>query len=93
MKYFAENFDNIKLQDASKVAIIRTPNSYILQCHCKSGLFTLYLKGNDIKNSKLGKYWILYMYTVGPQWKILNYGSQRELMGGKWLHSGSNKWN
>ena len=77
LKYLAENFDNLKFQDASKVAIIRPPNSYILHYHGKSGLFTLYLKGNDIKNSKFGKSWILYMYTVGPQCKILNYGLQK----------------
>ena len=54
-KYLVENFDNLKFQDSSKVAIIRPPNSYILHCHGKYGLFTLYLKGNDIKNSKFGK--------------------------------------
>ena len=54
-KYLAENFDNLKFQDASKVAILRPPNSYILHCHSKSGLFTIYLKGNDMKNSKFGK--------------------------------------
>ena len=43
------------IQDASKVAIFRPPNSYILHCHSKTGLFTLYLKGNDMKNSKFGK--------------------------------------
>ena len=37
--------------------------------------------------------WILYMYTVGPQCKIFNYGLQEELMGAKWLNSGRNKWN
>ena len=42
-KYFADNFDNLKFQDASKVAIFRPPNSYILHCHDKGGLFTLYL--------------------------------------------------
>ena len=26
-KYLAENFDNLKFQDASKVAIIRSPNT------------------------------------------------------------------
>ena len=31
----------------------------------------LYLKRNGIKNAKFGKPWILYMYTVGPQCKIL----------------------
>ena len=51
----ADNFDNLKLQDASKVAIFRPPNSYILHCHDKRGLFTIYLKGNDMKNSKFGK--------------------------------------
>ena len=50
LKYLAENFDNLKFQDASKVAIIRPPNSYVLHCHAKSDLFTLYLKGNGIKN-------------------------------------------
>ena len=47
----------------------------------KCGLFTLYLKGNDMKNSKFGKSWILYMYTVGPQCKIFNYGLQEETHG------------
>ena len=54
-KYLAENFDNLKFQDASKVAIIRPPNSYILHCHGKCGLFTIYLKGNGMKNFKFGK--------------------------------------
>ena len=69
-KYLAENFDNLKFQDASKVAIFIPPNSYVLHCHGKCGLFTLYLKENGIKNSEFGKSWILYMYTVGPQCKI-----------------------
>ena len=54
-KYQADNFDNLKFQDASKVAIIRPPNSYVLYCHGKYGLFNLYLKENGIKNSKFGK--------------------------------------
>ena len=54
-KYLAENFDNLKFQDASKVAIIRSPNRYIVHYHGKYGLFTLYLKGNDMKNSEFGK--------------------------------------
>ena len=74
LKCLADNFDNLKFQDASKVAIFRPPNSYILHCHSKSGLFTIYLKGNDMKNSKFGKSWILYMYSLGPQCKIFNYG-------------------
>ena len=77
----ADNFDNLKFQDGSKVVISRPPNSYILHCHSKSGLFTLYLKGNGMKNSKFGKSWILYMYTVGPQYKIFNYGLQEETHG------------
>ena len=55
LKYLAENFDNLKFQDTSKVAIIRPPNSYILHYHGKYGLFTLYIKGNGMKNSKFGK--------------------------------------
>ena len=69
--------------DFMRNATFRPPNSYILHCHSKSGLFTNYLKGNDMKNSKFGKTQILYMYTVGPQCKIFNYGLQRELMGVK----------
>ena len=91
LKCLADNFDNLKFQDTSKVAIFRPPNSYILHCHSKSGLFTIYLKGNDMKNSEFGKSWILYMYTVGPQCKIFNYGLQRELMGAKWLQFDRNK--
>ena len=52
----ADNFDNLKFQDASKVVIFNPPNSYILHCHSKSGLFTVYLKANDMKNSEFGKY-------------------------------------
>ena len=55
MKCLADNFDNLKFQDASKVAIFRQPNSYILHCHGKCGLFTIYLKGNDMQNSEFGK--------------------------------------
>ena len=55
LKYWADNFDNLKFQDASKVVIFRPPNSYILHCHSKCGLFTIYLKGNAIKNCKIGK--------------------------------------
>ena len=47
--------DNLKFQDASKIVIFRPPDSYILHCHGKCGLFTIYLKGNDMKNSKFGK--------------------------------------
>ena len=55
MKCLGDNFDNLKFQDASKVAIFRPPNSYILHCHGKCGPFTIYLKGNDMKNSDFGK--------------------------------------
>ena len=54
LKCLADNFDNLKFQDASKVVIFRPPNSYILHCHGKCGLFTIYLKGNDMKNSEFG---------------------------------------
>ena len=79
------NFDNLKFQDASKVTIFRPPNSYILHCHGKCGLFNLYLRGNGMKNSKFGKSCILYTYTLGPQCKIFNYGFQEQLMGDKWI--------
>ena len=55
LKCLADNFDNLKFQDTSKVVIFRSPNSYILHCHGKCGLFTLYLKGNDMNNFKFGK--------------------------------------
>ena len=55
LKCLADNFDNLKFQDANKVPICRPPNSYILHCHSKCGLFTIYLKGNNMKNSKCGK--------------------------------------
>ena len=55
LKCLADNFDNLKFQDASKVAIFRPPNGYILHCHSKSVHFTIYLKGNHMKNSKFGK--------------------------------------
>ena len=54
LKCLADNFDNLKFQDASKVAIFRPPNSYILHCHSSRGLFTTYLKGNYIKNYEYG---------------------------------------
>ena len=40
-KCLADNFDNLKFQDASKVAIFRQPNSYILHCHSKCGYFII----------------------------------------------------
>ena len=55
LKCLADNFDNQKFQDASKVAIFIPPSSYILPCHGKCSLFTIYLKGNGMKNSELGK--------------------------------------
>ena len=37
-KCLPNNFDNLKFEDASKVAICRPPNSYILHYHGKYGL-------------------------------------------------------
>ena len=54
-KCLADNFDNLKFQDASKVVIFRSPNSSILHCHGKCGLFTINLKENGMKNSEFGK--------------------------------------
>ena len=73
-KCLADNFDNLKFQDASKVAIFKPTNNDILHCHSKSGHFTIYLKGNDIQNSEFGKSAVLNMYTLGPQCKIFNFG-------------------
>ena len=53
----------------AKLQIFRPPNSYILHCHSKCGHFTIYLKENDMQNSKFGKSGVLYMYTLGPQFK------------------------
>ena len=78
---------NFKMQ--AKLQFLRPPNSYILHCHSKSGLFTIYLKGNGMKNSKFGKSWILYMYTLGPQCKIFNYHLHE---GHKWLGINETKW-
>ena len=47
----------------AKLQIFRPPNSYILHCHSKCGHFTIYLKENDMQNSKFGKSGVLYMYT------------------------------
>ena len=47
LKCLADNFDNLKFHDASKVAIFRPPNSYILHCHSESGLFTIYLENHE----------------------------------------------
>ena len=55
LKCLADTFDNLKFQDASKGVIFRPPNSYILHCHSINGHFTIYLKGNAMKNSKFGK--------------------------------------
>ena len=55
LKCLADNFDNLKFQDASKVVIFRPPNTYILYCHVKCHIFTIYLKGIDMKNSEFGK--------------------------------------
>ena len=49
LKCLADNFDKLKFQEANKITIFIPPNSYILHCHGKCGLFTLYLKGDGIK--------------------------------------------
>ena len=59
LKYLADNFDNLKFQDASKVVIFRPPNSYILHYHGKCGLFTLLFE----------KKW----HEKFQIWKILNF--------------------
>ena len=49
----------------------------------KCGLFTIYLKGNDMKNSEFGKSCNFIHVHLGPQCKIFNYGLEEELMGAK----------
>ena len=54
-KYLAENFDNLKFQDASKVAINRPPNRYILHYHgklSKETIFTMVMQDVTIWWSK-----------------------------------------
>ena len=55
LKCLADNFDNLKFQDASKVLIL--DHQIVTSCivMVKVSLFTIYLKGNDMKNSKFGK--------------------------------------
>ena len=55
LKCLADHFDTLKFQDTRKVVIFRPLIIYIPHCHGKCGLFTIYLKGNDMKNSKFGK--------------------------------------
>ena len=59
LKCLADNFDNLKFQDARKVVIFRPPNSYILHCHGKSGLFASLFEINGMKKFQI--------------WKILNF--------------------
>ena len=56
LKNLAEHFENLKFEETRKVELFRPANSYILYCHVECGLFTLYLKENDMKNSEFGKY-------------------------------------
>ena len=56
LKCLADNFDNLKFQDApAKLQFLDHQIVTSLHCHGKCGLFTIYLKGNDMKNSKFGK--------------------------------------
>ena len=91
MKYLAESLDILKTQEIMNVKLFCPPNGYILYFHGGCGLFTLYLKGNGMKNPKNGKYWILYMYNIVPQCKILNYGLKWEVRGIDWLYFSRNK--
>ena len=59
LKCLADNFDNLKFQDASKVAIFRPPNSYILHCHSKYGSFYYLFERKWHKKFQI--------------WKILNF--------------------
>ena len=56
LKCLADNFDNLKLQDASKSCKF-LDHQIVTSCIAivKSDLFTIYLKGNGMKNSEFGK--------------------------------------
>ena len=55
LKYLAENFENKNFKTQVKLQFL--DHEIVTSCIAihKYGLFTLYLKGNAIKNSKFGK--------------------------------------
>ena len=57
LKYLAESLDILETQETMNVELFRPKNSYT---HCIAMFivvsFTLYLKGNGMKNSENGKY-------------------------------------
>ena len=56
-------------------AIFRPPNSYILHCHSKCGLFTIYLKGNDMKipNLKNLEFYTCTLWDHNAKFLIMVY--------------------
>ena len=93
LKCLADNFDNLKFQDASKVAIL----DYQIVTSCIAivkVVFSLFIwKEMTWKIPNLEN---LEFYTC-TLWdhngKIFNYGLQEEVMGAKWLQFDRNKWN
>ena len=71
LKCLADNFDNLKFQDTSKVAIFRPPNSYILHCHGKSGLFCSLFERKWLKTFQIWK--ILYFIHVHCRTTMQNF--------------------
>ena len=53
LKYLAESFDNLKIEQTRNVELFWPLDSYILHSHGESGPFTLYLKRNCMKNPKM----------------------------------------
>ena len=55
LKCLADNFDNLKFQDVSKLAIFRPPNSYILHCHSKKWSFFYLFERKTHAKFQIGK--------------------------------------
>ena len=91
LKYLAESFDNLKIEQTRNVELFWPLDSYILHSHGEIwSLYSLFEK-KLYEKSKNGKYWILYMHTIGPQCKILNYGFKWQVRGADWLYFNRNK--
>ena len=56
LKYLAECFDILKIQDKRKVELFRPQNSYILHSHVECGSVTLSLIGNGMEIPLSWKY-------------------------------------
>ena len=76
LKHLAEHFDNPKFQDASKIAIIKPPNKYILYFHGKYRLFTLFERKWH-KKFQIGKILNFIHVPCGTTMQNFNYSLQK----------------